>query len=314
MSTRRKPKFSGLLPVLKHSGLTSHDVVDIARRALGERRIGHTGTLDPMAEGVLLLCVGYTTRLQQYLLKWEKRYQGAVRLGHATTTYDIEGEPTEPSGRVPQLDDARLDELKGTFTGRLQQVPPPYSAKKIGGKKLYELAREGESIDVEPKDVVVQRLELDVVDDETVEIDLTCSSGFYVRSLAHDIGVALGCGAHLVRLQRTAVGPYLAHQSLDQEALASSGPGEIIDSESWVPLSAVQLPFPEVVLNPTTEDRFRHGGEIVLRRDGRGAIVPGGTVAIRNRRGDFLGMGTVVQVMARGRMISLKPKTVLNGG
>jgi tRNA pseudouridine55 synthase len=125
MSRRRPARFHGLLPVFKKAGPTSHDVVDMARKALGERRIGHTGTLDPMAEGLLLLCVGQATRLQQYLLRWDKTYRGEVKLGHATTTYDGEGEVQEPTGPPPKLDRATLDGLEPQFRGEIEQVPPP---------------------------------------------------------------------------------------------------------------------------------------------------------------------------------------------
>ena len=135
MSRRRHPpRFSGLLPVIKEAGPTSHDVVDMARRALKERRIGHTGTLDPMAEGLLLLCVGHATRLQQYLLGWPKTYHGVVRLGFATTTYDREGEEAEPRGEAPVCDSDVLAGLQERFSGTFDQVPPPYSAKKVDGR------------------------------------------------------------------------------------------------------------------------------------------------------------------------------------
>ena len=127
MGRRRPSRFHGLLPVAKLSGPTSHDVVDMARKALKERRIGHTGTLDPMAEGLLLLCVGQATRLQQFLLEWDKTYLGTVQLGHATTTYDAEGEPKEPRGEVPDLGPGDLAELEQRFSGTIDQIPPPYS-------------------------------------------------------------------------------------------------------------------------------------------------------------------------------------------
>ena len=142
MSRRRPSRIHGLLPIYKRPGPTSHDVVDMARKALRERRVGHTGTLDPMAEGLLLLCVGQATRLQQYLLLWDKTYRGEVKLGHATTTYDGEGEAQDPADTPPKLDRATLDDLVPQFRGEIEQVPPPYSAKKVAGKKLYELARE----------------------------------------------------------------------------------------------------------------------------------------------------------------------------
>jgi len=139
MSRRRPPLISGLLPVAKRNGPTSHDIVDLARKALRERRIGHTGTLDPMAEGLLLLCVGKATRLQQYLLNWEKEYLGQIRLGWATDTYDTEGVATTERREAPDITEEDLRILETEFSGRYEQRPPVYSAKKIRGKKAYEL-------------------------------------------------------------------------------------------------------------------------------------------------------------------------------
>ncbi len=312
MARRRPSRYNGLLPVAKVSGPTSHDVVDMARRALKERRIGHTGTLDPMAEGLLLLCVGAATRLQQYLLEWDKTYTGTIRLGTATETYDREGAPMEPSGPVPDLGEGELQELAAAFTGEIQQVPPPYSAKKVGGKKLYELAREGEALLVEPKTVTVQGLELEQAEPGLLRFRVTTSSGFYVRSLAHDIGVRLGCGAHLASLKREAIGPYNVDAALPQEALErAASPEDVTGSSAWVALPDVRLPHEEVLLNPTATERFLHGGEVIVLRSGSGEVAPGAAVVLRDREGSLLGLGTVATVLARGRTLAIRPKTVL---
>ena len=178
MSRRRPPRFSGLLPVVKESGPTSHDVVDKARRALKERRIGHTGTLDPMAEGVLLLCIGHATRLQQYLLGWPKTYNGVVRLGFATTTYDREGEAADPRGDAPALDRPVLDGLEQRFSGSFEQVPPLYSAKKVDGKKAYEVARSGKTVEIEAKPVTVHSLALRSENEAEIDLTVEASTGF----------------------------------------------------------------------------------------------------------------------------------------
>ncbi len=312
MSPRRPPRFSGLLPVAKVPGPTSHDVVDLARRALGERRIGHTGTLDPMASGLLLLCVGHATRLQQYLLDWDKTYRGTVRLGTATDTYDAQGTPIAPSGPVPGLDRARLDALEREFTGEIEQVPPPYSAKKVGGRKLYELARSGERAEAEPKRVRVTGLRLEAGGEGRLAFEVTCSSGFYVRSLAHDIGLRLGCGAYLERLERVSIGPYRVDDALPQEELErAADPDAVLDGPAWIRLSEIRLPYPEVTLNPQAAERFGSGGEVVVLRTGTDALVPGDPVVVRTRRGRLLGIGTVLHVLARGRTVALRPRTVL---
>ncbi len=314
MSRRRPSRWHGLLPVVKAAGPTSHDVVDMARKALKERRIGHTGTLDPMAEGLLLLCVGTATRLQQYLLGWDKTYRGLIRLGRATTTYDREGEPTEPSGAVPALGTEDLRQLEETFTGEISQVPPPFSAKKVDGKKLYELARTGRAPSVEPKAVTVHELRLEMEAPDLLAFTVRTSTGFYVRSMAHDIGARLGCGAHLERLERTAIGPYRTEEALPQEVLTRAAtPEDVLHHPAWVPLEKIALPFPSLDLNPAAEDRFRHGGEVILLRRGDDPLAAEDLVAVRGLGGTLVGVGGVASVLARGRTVVVRPKMVLAG-
>lgn len=312
MSRRRPSQFNGLLPVYKKAGPTSHDVVDMARKALRERRIGHTGTLDPLAEGLLLLCVGHATRLQQFLLRWDKRYEGEVRLGHATTTYDCEGEPTEPRGDVPEIDDEVLARLTAQFCGEIEQVPPPYSAKKVQGKKLYELARNGETVTPEPKTVRVEKLSLKATAPDVLKVDATTSTGFYVRSLAHDIGVELGCGGYLQHLHRASIGPYTAAGALTQDALeAAHDPETIIEGPAWVPIESISLPFPGIDLNSAAAERFTHGQEVVVFSPGLENVETGGSVIVRGTNKNFLGIGTVRAVLARGRTLSVAPEMVI---
>jgi tRNA pseudouridine55 synthase len=313
MSRRRPSRFHGLLMVFKKAGPTSHDVVDMARKALRERRIGHTGTLDPTAEGLLLLCVGRATRLQQFLLLWDKTYEGEVKLGHATTTYDSEGELQEPSQTPPDLDRATLDDLAARFHGSIEQVPPSYSAKKIAGKKLYELARSGEEVTPEPKTVVVHDLQLEVSAPDLLSVEVRTSSGFYVRSLAHDIGLALGCGGHLHHLHRAAIGPYAADQALPQEQLqAAESPEEVIGSDAWIPLEQVSLPFPEIDLNSTAAERFVHGQEVVVFKTGGPDLDKDANVVIRGAGKRLLGIGSVRSILARGRTLNIAPTMVLD--
>ncbi len=313
MSPRRPARWHGLLPVVKRPGPTSHDIVDIARKALKERRIGHTGTLDPMAAGLLLLCVGNATRLQQYLLEWDKTYLGRVRLGHATTTYDSEGERSEPIGSPPELPGERLVEVARLFTGTIEQLPPPYSAKKVGGRKLYELAREGEAVRVEPKSVVVHHLALESHDPDQVSLELTCSSGFYVRSLANDLGIHLGCGGFLEHLERTRIGPYrLADALLQADLESATCPEEILDGPSWVPMERIELPFPRLELNPAACQRFIHGQEVIVFRAISDTVAAGDRVAVHAAGGPLLGIGTIQTVLARGRTLGVQPATVVS--
>jgi tRNA pseudouridine55 synthase len=313
MSRRRPSRFHGLLPVCKKAGPTSHDVVDMARKALRERRIGHTGTLDPMAEGLLLLCVGQATRLQQYLLQWDKTYRGEVKLGQATTTYDGEGEVQGPSGTPPDLDRGVLDGLVEQFRGSIEQVPPPFSAKKVAGKKLYELARSGEKVTPEPKRVVVHDLELEITEPDLLSVEVRSSSGFYVRSLAHDIGIALGCGGHLHHLHRSAIGPYSAEAAIPQEALENADSAEdVIQGDAWIAIEDVALPFPEVELNSTAANRFVHGQEVVVFKSTAEDLEKDSSVVVRGADNRLLGIGTVRAVLARGKTLNIAPSMVLD--
>jgi tRNA pseudouridine55 synthase len=297
-----------LLLVDKPAGPTSHDIVQAARRALKERRIGHTGTLDPNATGLLLLCVGKATRLQQFLLGWEKTYAGEIRLGFATTTYDTEGTPTAPEAPVPALDEVVLADLVQRFSGELDQLPPSYSAKKTAGKKFYELARAGEHVPLEPKRVTVHSMRLWPIGTDRLGFEVSCSSGTYVRSLAHDIGQVLGCGGHLASLRRLHIGPYRVENAVTAEALANR-PAEVPPS-AMLPLSSVTLPFPDVQVNPTALSHFNRGQEIAVR-DVDGQFAPGSMVAVRDRDRELVGIATVVTYMPRARTLTLAPRLVL---
>ena len=301
------PFHQGLLLVDKPAGPTSHDVVQAARRALRERRIGHTGTLDPAATGLLLLCVGKATRLQQYLLAWPKTYHGEIRLGFATATYDAEGEPLGEPRPVPPVPESMLAELERRFSGELQQLPPAYSAKKTAGRKFYELARAGEEVPLEPKRVTVHAIRLAQSAEDRISFEVTCSSGTYVRSLAHDIGEALGCGGHLARLRRVTIGPWSVERAVPAEVLAQR-PQEICES-AFVLLSERVLPFPEVTLNPTALDHFCHGQEVVVR-DIAETPAPGGQVVVRERAGELAGIGVAVSVLPRARTMTVTPRMV----
>ena len=299
----------GLLLVDKPAGPTSHDVEQAARPAHHERRIGHTGTLDPAATGLLLLCVGKATRLQQFLLAWPKTYCGEIRLGFATATYDAEGEPLGEPRPVPALTAETLAELQTRFSGELQQLPPPYSAKKAAGRKFYELARAGEEVPLEPKRVTVHSIALERAGDDRVSFEVSCSSGTYVRSLAHDLGEALGCGGHLAKLRRTRIGPWEVSRAVPAEVLAQR-PHDI-DPGAMVALSERILPLVEVTLNPTALDHFCHGQEVVVR-EAQELPATGGQVVVRDRNGALVGIGAALSVLPRARTLTVAPRMVFN--
>jgi tRNA pseudouridine55 synthase len=206
----------------KPAGWTSHDVVGKVRRLAGLRQVGHAGTLDPMATGVLLLCLGRATRLLEYLAGQPKTYLAEVTLGAATDTYDAEGEITVRQP-VPLLTQEQIDAALDAFRGEIMQRPPAYSALKRDGVALYKRARAGEAVEVEPRPVTVYALNLLAFDGQTVQLRIRCGAGTYVRSIAHDLGQALGCGGHLSALRRTAIGRFSIEDTVTLEQLAEPG-------------------------------------------------------------------------------------------
>jgi tRNA pseudouridine55 synthase len=248
---------NGLLILDKPAGMTSHDVVARTRRIVDERSIGHLGTLDPMGTGVLPLLLGRYTRLAQFFGRMEKAYTGTIRFGQATTTYDIQGEPVGRPMHVSLYVD-ELQEQAKHFTGELLQRPPAYSAKKIGGRAAYSLARAGEAVELAPVRIVVHDFAITSVAGDTAEFRATVSAGGYIRSLAHDLGQRLGCGAHLASLRRVAAGPFRVEAALSLEeltALAKSG-----ELERHLPHPRTLLPeLPSTTADAHTAGRMRNG-------------------------------------------------------
>lgn len=264
-------EISGVLVIDKPSGMTSHDVVARVRRLLGIRQVGHFGTLDPFATGVLPLSVGKATRFAQFYLKSRKAYEGTMRLGFSTDTYDGTGTPT--SEEVPvSVEPETLEKLFREFTGRLMQTPPRYSAKRVGGKRAYELARQNKPVQLEPVEVEVYALELVSFDGTRASFAVECSGGTYVRSLAHDVGQRLGCGAHLDGLRRTTVAEFALDKSVTLEALEEAVREQAVQS-CIVPLEALLPDCPELIVRGREEKSVRHGHKFELaqtERFGRG--------------------------------------------
>lgn len=213
----------GVLPVDKPEGPTSHDVVARARRALGERRIGHTGTLDPFATGLLLLCVGRATRLAEYLTAQDKTYVAVARLGQETDTEDRHGVVVAESGGWRDLERSHVEEAVSAFLGEGEQVPPQYSAKKVDGEAMHRRARRGEHVELAPRPIRIEEVEVLEWTPPALTFRVRCSSGTYVRSLARDLGKVLGVGAHLTSLRRTAIGTVDVACALPLEDLESPG-------------------------------------------------------------------------------------------
>ena len=245
MTSAMTPR-EGLLLVDKPRGVTSHDVVDVVRRGVGTRKVGHAGTLDPMATGLLLIGVGRATRLLRFLGALPKTYEGTMRLGVETTTLDADGDVV----RETEVDvtEAHVRDAIGALVGESLQRPPAYSAVKVGGRKLYEAAREGERLEAEPRPVRVHAFDLLSYDAPDATFRVTCSGGTYVRVLAADVGAALSCGAHLVALRRTAIGPYAV-----DDAVAPDGAGEPL------PLDEAVSHLPRLALDGDEAVAASHG-------------------------------------------------------
>lgn len=244
----------GFLNIDKPVGVTSHDVVARARRALRMKKIGHAGTLDPLASGVLVLCVGGATRLSDYVMAGTKRYLARVRLGAMTDTYDAEGE-VMPVADPATVTRAGVERALGAFRGEIEQLPPMYSAIKQGGRKLYELARAGQSVERQPRRVTIHTIELTDWSPPELTLDVTCSAGTYIRSLAHDLGQSLGVGAYLTGLTRTASGNFRLQDAVSLDRLLA------IDAPEALLIAPRQAlaGWPSLTLDAEALEHVRHG-------------------------------------------------------
>ncbi len=258
---------NGLLIVDKPAGLTSHDVVNQLRRIAGERSIGHLGTLDPMATGVLPLLIGKYTRLAQYFSLDEKTYTGAVRFGFSTGTYDAEGTPAGPDlwpEFAPHLTLDRVRAAAALFHGEMEQIPPPFSAKKIAGKPAYKLARQGKPVELKPAKIHISSFEIAALEGAEAAFTIVISSGGYVRSVAHELGRELGCGAHLSRLRRTAAGAFTLAQAHTLEELEPLA-GNLAALENLCVHPRNLLPqMPAVTADAHSLARLRNGAQANL--------------------------------------------------
>lgn len=253
---------NGLLIIDKPGGVTSHDVVARVRRATGEKSVGHLGTLDPMATGVLPLLLGKFTRLAQYYGASEKAYTGTIRFGFATDTYDADGQPVGEPVEL-KLDLAALRRLAERFRGEVEQMPPPFSAKKIAGQPAYKQARAGETPKLKPVKVTIREFVLEEMSGDSVRFRMRISAGGYVRSVAHELGTAAGCGAHLTSLRRTAAGAFTLADAMpleQMEELARDG-----ELEQQMPHPREILPeLPAVTADVKTAGRLRNGMQVNL--------------------------------------------------
>ena len=253
---------NGLLVFDKPSGLTSHDVVSLVRRATGERSVGHLGTLDPMATGVLPLLLGKWTRLAQFFGAAEKRYEGTIRFGWATDTYDAEGQPAarpQPLGHSLE----QLQALSTCFRGTIEQMPPAFSAKKIGGVPAYKLARAGKEVPVKPARITIHEFRLVALDGEEASFAVHVSAGGYVRSVAHELGALAGCGAHLSSLRRVQAGPFTLAKVVTREGLIAAANEGTVESLLLHPRT-VLAELPAAHADEAAQTKLRNGMAVNL--------------------------------------------------
>ena len=291
---------NGVLVLDKPAGMTSHDVVDIVRRATSERSVGHLGTLDPMATGVLPLLLGNYTRLAQYFSTAEKSYEGTIRFGFATDTYDADGtSASDPRPLAQSLDELRT--LASRFHGEMQQTPPAFSAKKINGVPAHKLARAGKRVEIKPATIRIHHFQLLSLGGDTASFAIQVSAGGYVRSVAHDLGMLAGCGAHLATLRRTQAGPFtLAHAiTVDELKSLAGSPGAI---QQRLPHPRTLLPhMPCVTVDEQTAGRIRNGMQVNLPEFSTAELVK-----------VFTGPTDLLALVRRVAGTLMQPVTVLN--
>jgi tRNA pseudouridine55 synthase len=292
----------------KPPGVTSHDVVERVRKATSLARIGHSGTLDPMATGLLLLCAGGAARLQSFFTRMDKSYQGVIRLGRSTTTYDREGETVGPERDASRVSPDEIENAASDFRGEFLQSPPAFSAKKVKGRKFYEMARRGETVPILPKKVRVSQLTFGRLDEAgRLPVSISCSSGTYVRAIASDLGARLGCGAHLETLRRTRIGDFDVADALPLETFEQMPPEERLRPPHSIPLSQITFPFERLRLASLEAWKIRKGQPIPFRglsaKDGDWVTLLGPTEEV-------IALGQVTP-MGTGKVSLIRPKIVL---
>jgi len=287
--SREYRDIDGIVLLDKPLGLSSNQALQQVRRLFNARKAGHCGSLDPLATGVLPICLGEATKFSSYLLGANKCYRASCRLGQTTTSGDAEGEIIETA--TVQVEVAQIERLLPQFVGEIEQIPPMYSALKHQGKRLYQLAREGKQVERAPRKITIHQLTLLAFDGQTLDIDVSCSKGTYIRTLAEDIGRQLGCGAHLSALHRSSVDAFDEGDAFGMtqlEGLRAQGMAQL--DALLLPVSAALTQFPELILNPSDSHDIRQGRRIVLA-----ASAEPGLCRLYSSEAAFLGLGELAE-------------------
>jgi tRNA pseudouridine55 synthase len=306
-----KKSIDGVLLVDKKGGITSHDVVERFRRRAKVKKAGHTGTLDPLATGLLVLCVGKATRLQAYLMGMEKTYEGTIQFGWATDSYDATGTPAGGEAIEASVEHIDFEPHLAQFRGAIEQMPPAFSAKKIDGVRAYELARKGEEVKLKTKQVTVYEFTILAVTGSTATFRVRSSAGTYMRSLAHDLGAAIGIPAHLKDLRRTAIGTFNVAQSIDFDRMSEATPEAILSAPHFQSLSEIELPLEKLRIDWPQQAKLMQGQGVIMVP--RVAVKQGDLLALGNPHDQLVAIAEVVNVLREGGPVEVKPKVVLAG-
>lgn len=300
----------GVLLVDKKQGLTSHDVVERFRRHTKVKKAGHTGTLDPLATGLLVLCVGKATRLQAYLMGMEKVYEGTIQFGWATDSYDAEGTAVGEEREV-SVEAIDFAPHVAKFSGEIEQMPPAFSAKKLQGVRAYELARKGETPALTPKRVTVYEFEISSVTGSTAQFRVRSSAGTYMRSLAHDLGQSVGVPAHLKALRRTAIGNFKVEDAITYDRMSEAKVDEILAPPHFQTLSDIDLPIAKLRIDWAQQGKLMRGQSVIMTPSV--PVKHGELLALGNPHDQLVVIGEVVNVLREGGPVEVKPKVVLAG-
>jgi tRNA pseudouridine55 synthase len=305
-----KKSADGVLLVDKKGGITSHDVVERFRRRSKVKKAGHTGTLDPLATGLLVLCVGKATRLQAYLMGMEKTYEGTIQFGWATDSYDATGTP-EGEASEASVEHVDFEPYLERFRGDIEQMPPAFSAKKIDGVRAYELARKGEEVKLKVKNVTVYEFTILSVTGSTVQFRVRSSAGTYMRSLAHDLGQAIGIPAHLKDLRRTAIGTFTVDKAIDFDRMSEAPVEAILSQPHFQTLAEIELPLEKLRIDWPQQAKLMQGQGVIMVP--RVPVKKGDLVALGNPHDQLVAIAEVVNVLREGGPVEVKPKVVLAG-
>lgn len=287
-TTSIKRTVNGVLLLDKPSGFSSNAALQQIKRSFSARKAGHTGSLDPLASGMLPICLGEASKFSQILLDADKKYLVTMRLGQKTTTGDAEGEIIA-SQPVPTLNAAEFTAILQEFTGEIQQVPPMYSALKMNGQPLYRLARQGIEVERKSRNITIYSLKLLDLSTDAVTLEVHCSKGTYIRTLVEDIGTFLGCGAHVIFLRRIAVATFTQEQMVSLEELTALATDYVRLDQYLLPVDAMLMAWPELVLSDSSALRLCHGQTVIVNSPNNT-----GLVRIKHENGQFLGVGEIV--------------------